>query len=172
MYVCIYRALQFMLLIGWLTKTEDSIERVTNKELPHLSHGKNQRASRYNQWEKHRGGSQGTPGCSQGFGLYPLDLLITFPVGDSLKLSVYLMHRTYVGWGGAHLSGSPWSSCPSSSWEWRFYFVSLSWYFSECKKPQRAITFSWCNSLLIFFYIAPPLCPRLFLGNHHSSLLF
>lgn len=147
-----------MLLIWWLTKTEDSIERLTNKELPRLSHGKNQRASRYNQWEKHRGGSQGTPGCSQGFGLYPLDL-ITFPVRDSPKLNVYLMHRTYVGSGGAHLSGSSWSSFPSSSWEWKFYFVSLSWYFSEPKKPQRAITCSWCNSSLIFFYsvlLAPP----------------
>lgn len=54
MCLCIYWALQFILLIGWLTKTRDSIEGLENNELHFLGHGKNQRASNYNS-EKNMG---------------------------------------------------------------------------------------------------------------------
>lgn len=81
--------------------TKNSIEWLA-KELH--GHGKNQRTTTS---EKTSGGFQGSPECPQGCGLYHLNLPITFPVRDSLRVSAHLC--TELMWDGkaVHLSGSP-----------------------------------------------------------------
>lgn len=72
------------------------------------------------------------------------------PRGGLLKLS--LCTELASDREAAHLSGLPWSSCPASSWRWRFDLV-LADNFSEPKNPQWAITCSCCGS---YSPCAPP----------------